>query len=276
MRHSSFAVLVIIGCNLAVPASATADVEINVDVAAPFTEDELHEAVRLRHSSNTDAVVVVAKLGNSHFVVSVNGRSQLVELTTGDQSSAARVVALVVVSLIVYDRPAASSRNDEKPPLAKLTRTTGPNRLRLSGLLTRDDNGYEFPILAAAASHPLSPHTNIVASAGIGKYDGYSTSRSLILPLRVGIEGQAGAAGIELGGQMLAYRENSCGAPEWGNAQSVYGAARVFLPISGSGKKLVAEVGGHLVLANLTTECKSASTYTSYGGWVGLGLDWPL
>ena len=276
MRHPNVAIAILLGCTLARSVPAAAGIEVYVDVAAPFTEDDLHEAVRLR-SPDTDAVVSVAKLGDDRFVVSVNGRAQLVELTGDDQSSATRVVALVVVSLIVDGHTAhAVAHDSESPPQTTLTRAPRPNRLRLSGLLTRDDNGYEFPVLNAAASHPLSAHANLVASVGIGKYDGYSTTSSLILPIRLGVEGRAGAAAIELGGQVLAYREESCGAPDWGNAQSVYGAAKVFLPISGGGKRLVAEVGGHLVLANLTTRCTSASTYTDYGGWVGLGLDWPL
>jgi hypothetical protein len=260
-------------------ADTGVDVDVDVDVAAPFDEDDLTEAIRLRHAEgDVDGAVRVARLGPDRFVVSVGDRAQIVELTTDDRAISARVVALVVVALIPVDRTTrVLPVEDEVPPLSKAPALEAPapkrRAYRMSVSFTRDDNGYEIPIVNAGGAYALSPHANVVATAGIGRYADYLDTNSLIMPVRVGIEGRAGAAGIEIGTQRLFYREDSCGAAEWGAAQSVHGVGRVFLPIAGN-KRLTAEIGGHMVVANDTTSCRSASNFTEYGGWVGFGVEW--
>jgi hypothetical protein len=259
----------------ATPASA--DVRVEVDPGAPFTENDLADAVMLRspRGGAGEVVIRVAKLGHDRLIVEVGGRTQLIELADRDRVASTRVVALVITSLLDDDR--------EKPP-APVVDTTAPAPSPAPGLLprrslavgtslTRDDNGYWIPLVNASLAYAVAPGARVVATGGLGRYDGYLGTSSLIVPLRLGVEGRAGAAAIELGAQLLAFREGSCGTGEWGSARSGYGAAKVFLPL-GARSRLVGELGGHYVLSNSVTTCNSASNYTSYGGWLGAGVEW--
>ena len=281
MTHRIVALAVLAGTTLvSSPAIADRDMngEVDVDLAAPFTEDDLTEALELRQADREgSAPVRVARLGSNRFVVSVGDRAQIVELTSDDRAASARVVALVVVALILDNpTPRDLPPDDEVPTLADGPAVEGPapggRAYRMSLSFTRDDNGYEIPILNAGGAYALTTNLSIVATAGIGRYSGYLDTSSLVMPIRLGVEGRAGAAGIEIGTQRLFYREDSCESAQWGAAQSVHGVARVFLPVGT--KRVTAELGGHLVVGNDTTRCNSASNYTSYGGWVGFGVEW--
>ena len=270
--------LILVGCTLSLASPAMANVELDVDVSAPFTEQDLHQAVELRHATegNPDVVIRVAKLDYHRYVVTVDDRSQLVELESRDHDASTRVVALVVVSMLMEQNRDLRSADDELPPLVEESVERGaPGHLSLhiSGSYTRDDNGYYIPFLNGGASYALTPHARLVATVGIGRYDGYLDTSSVILPIRLGVGGRAGAVGIEMGGELLKYREDSCGGSEWGSAKGVYGAAKVFVPL-GRSKRLVGELGGRFALANNPTDCNSAMNYTKYGGWIGVGMEW--
>ncbi len=275
MTHYTIALAILIGGALPSPP-AHADPAVDVDIDAPFTEDDLAAAIKLRHTDGVDRSVSVGRLSENRFVVTVGDRAQVVELTTDDRATSARVVALVVVALI----PTTSTRHDDDSPLAaptnsRATEAAGPSKLafRASLSFARDDNGYETPVVNLGGAYAISRHANIVASAGFARNNDYLDTSSILLPVRLGIEGRAGAAGIEIGTQRLIYRESSCGMGEWGAAQSVHGVSRLFIPIRGS-TQLTAELGGHLVVDENTTECRSASNFTAYGGWLGFGIEW--
>jgi hypothetical protein len=139
--------------------------------------------------------------------------------------------------------------------------------------LLRDDNGYALLFADLVAARRVSPHARLIGTLSFAQYDGYLDTRSAIFPMRVGFEGHAGAAAIEIGGEVVNYRETSCGAAEWGHAAGPYGAAKVFLPVT-SRARIVAELGGQFVGSVSPTMCNSAMNYTEYAGWIGAGLEW--
>jgi hypothetical protein len=258
-------------------ATARAGVRVEVDPGAPFTEEDLTDAVEIRTppaGPGNEVVVRVAKLGSDQLVVIVGDRSQVVTLPDRDRTSSSRVVALVVTSML-GDEPVAAAPPAAEPVIDELA---PPPRLRrwfyqASGSITRDDNGYWIPFVHLGAARTIAPNVRIVGSVGIGDYDGYLDTSSTLVPVRVGLEGRAGAAAIELGWQMINYRETSCLSAEWGHAESAYGAAKLFVPL-GQRTRIVGELGGHYVLGRVGTACNSATNYTAYGGWLGAGVEW--
>lgn len=279
----SFALTLLAPLALATAAPAAAGVRVEVDPGAPFTEPDLAGAVELRLGESAtvaagDIVVRVAKLGLNQLIVTVGERTQLVELPDRDRAATSRVVAQIVTGML--EAPAAAAQRDAEPPPPLPPTADGtvqpapaPRRHAVHAGLSygRDDNGYWVTLLNGGASWALAPSARLIATIGVGRNDAYLDTASLLVPVRVGIEGRAGATGIELGGHRLGYREDTCG--EWGAATGVYGAAKVFLPL-GARARLVGELGGHFVVSNDPTTCNSASNYTSYGGWMGANLEW--
>jgi hypothetical protein len=255
-------------------ATASAGVRVEVDPGAPFTEADLADAVEIRTADTGEVVIRVAKLGMDQLVVIVGDRSQVVTLADHDRAASSRVVALVVTAML---EPAAEA---DEPVVAEVTAAPAPapapgprTTFMAGGAITRDDNGYWIRLVNLAVARPLTPHARLVGTLGVGEYNGYLSQHAVLFPLRVGIEGRAGAAGIEIGGELINYRETGCGAAEWGHSTGVYGAGKVFLPI-GARSRIVGELGGHFVGSVAPTACNSGPNYTAYGGWLGAGLEW--
>ncbi len=253
---------------------ASADVLVEVDPGAPFTEGDLARAVDLRTPAATgDIVIRIARLGTDQLAVIVGDRSQVVTLPDRDRAASSRVVALVVTSMLDGSQVADA----EEPVIAEVTPPAPvPARrtwLQAGTTISRDDNGYWIPFVNVGVARALAPNLRLVGSLGLARHDGYLATSSVLVPVRVGVEGRAGAAAIELGAQVLNFRERSCGVPEWGDVKSAYGAAKVFAPL-GARSRLVGELGGHFAVGNEPTTCNSASNYTAYGGWLGAGIEW--
>ena len=97
-------------------------------------------------------------------------------------------------------------------------------------------------------------------------------------PVRLGIEGIAGALGIEIGASAT-YHATPCGGAQTGG---VYGVAHIYAPITAKAR-LVFEGGGYFVVAQYTTQsvdfdsmCFGPHVWQSYAGWMGAGLEWSL
>lgn len=278
-----------LGTLLAVGAvtPAHADVEIEVDPAAPFSKGELADAIRLRTIEPTDGAVTVTVHDGGTLTVTVNGQTRSVALHHQDRTSSTRVVALVITSMFDDGRRVdARSREpvlDDESPLPRVdssmrasARTNVPARGRgtlLIGTSMHREDAYAelIPLFNARLSYPVSRHVAAVATIGIGRFETYFATRSTLVPVRLGIEGRAGAVGLEIGAQRLHYRESTCSA--WGSNSSVYGVGRVYLPVSDK-IKIVGELGGHYVTSSNPVDCMSAPKYFEYGGWVGAGLEW--
>ncbi len=267
---------------LAVAAAPShAGVRVEVDPGAPFTEADLVDAVELRTPADagdgTEIVIRVAKLGMDQLVVIVGDHIQVVTLPDRDRTSSSRVVALVVTAMLDGGAPAGRpvAAEVDEPVIDELMPHQPARRTSLFAgtTITRDDNGYWIPFVNLGVARAVAPSVRLVGSLGLGQYDGYLDTHSVLMPLRVGLEGRAGAAAVELGGQMITFRESSCGAGQWGHAESAYGAAKIFLPL-GARSRIVGELGGHFVLSGSRTMCNSASNYTAYGGWLGAGVEW--
>ncbi|HUQ03644.1 MAG TPA: hypothetical protein VM261_14200 [Kofleriaceae bacterium] len=271
------------------PSVASAGVRVEVDPGAPFTEADLADAVEIRTaepqaaSAASDEVVIrVAKLGMDQLVVIVGDRSQVVTLDDHDRAASSRVVALVVTALLDDGRTVALGPTSvpavetAEPVIGEVAHAPAPlprTAFLGGGAITRDDNGYVIALANLGVARPIAPHVRLVGTLGFGQYDGYLNTHATLFPLRVGFEGGGRAAAIEIGGELVNYRESSCGAAEWGHATGVYGAGKVFLPV-GARSRIVGELGGHFVGSVAPTACNSGPNYTSYGGWLGAGLEW--
>jgi hypothetical protein len=258
--------------------SASAGVRVEVDPGAPFTEADLADAVEIRTPNGGGEVVVrVAKLGMDQLVIIVGDKSQVVTLPDRDRASSSRVVALVVTGMLdgeAVARPAADAGELMAPELAPPPRPRKPRTSYLTSFAwSRDDNGYVIPYLNLGAARVIAPNTRLVGTIGFAHFSGYLDTSSTIIPMRVGFEGHSGGAAIEIGGQIVNFRETSCGAAEWGLASSVYGVGKIFLPVNGR-TRIVTELGGHYGGTLTPTMCNSATNYTSYGGWFGAGVEW--
>lgn len=260
-------------------SDARADVRVEVDPGAPFTEADLADAVEIRMPEGGGEVVVrVAKLGMDQLVVIVGDKSQVVTLPDRDRAASSRVVALVVTGMMggegAAQRPVGAAPGDVVVPVAAAPRPLAHRTsFGVGTSLLRDDNGYALLFVDLVAARTLSPNTRLIGTLGLGQYREYLDTRSAIFPLRVGFEGHAGAAAIEIGGEVINYREVSCGGAEWGHAAGPYGAAKVFLPVA-TRARIVTELGGQFVRSVSPTTCNSAMNYTEYAGWLGVGLEW--
>jgi hypothetical protein len=266
-------------------ATASAGVRVEVDPGAPFTEADLVDAVEIRRAEDapSDEVVIrVAKLGMDQLVVIVGDRSQVVTLDDHDRAASSRVVALVVTAMLDDGRvvavgpSTAPAAPGEQPVIAEVAAPTR-REVRTSYLFgaayTRDDNGYNIPVLNLGVARPVSPNVRVVGTLGLGRYSGYLDTSSTLIPLRVGIEGRAGGAGVEIGGELTNYREATCNPPSWGMSTGLYGAAKVFLPTSAR-TRLVGELGGHYIGRVRETSCLAGPNFTEYGGWMGAAIEW--
>jgi hypothetical protein len=274
-----------------VPAVVSAEPTITLGPEVPFTAADLGDAVEMRGGSA--AVIRVTRDGDE-LIVQADDRSQVVEIVDDNPHDAARIVAMVVVALghdaavaapvapapaLAPAPPSASgpSMSAGSPAIA----STAPaparqhSRFDLRGTvgLMRDDGGTYAPTYIAGIGFELVPSTRVVASvmgaeiSGIGGVGG-------IMPLRLGLEGRAGALAVELG--MMFDPETDC-RDDRGVATGAYGAARVYVPLGRLDGKLTMEGGGYYA-RDVYAGCYNGDPvrYEVYAGYLGGGVVWPL
>lgn len=169
----------------------------------------------------------------------------------------------------------ADRQIDHEEPPAPIT--AAPQVPRLAARVTlghgRDDGGtYANPITAALA-YALAGHARVVASASLVHASGAGQPTTLV-PLRLGIEGRAGAAGLELGGFASLHRACS-GAPRAGGGG--YAGARVYVPVS-ERHDFVLEAVVHYALEQPGCYRPTMETVANdaYGAYAGAGIEWQL
>lgn len=150
---------------------ASADVLVEVDPGAPFTEGDLARAVDLRTPAATgDIVIRIARLGTDQLAVIVGDRSQVVTLPDRDRAASSRVVALVVTSMLDGSQVADA----EEPVIAEVTPPAPvPARrtwLQAGTTISRDDNGYWIPFVNVGVARALAPNLRLVGSLGLARH----------------------------------------------------------------------------------------------------------
>ncbi|MDX2089286.1 MAG: hypothetical protein SFX73_15635 [Kofleriaceae bacterium] len=258
------------------PAVAFASPTYAVGEAVPFTALQLEEAVVLRGDPRVD--VRVTRQGND-LLVEVGDARQVVAVNDTDPHGAARVVAMVVVALV---GDAASTPAFPPPsapaPAAGLTldhepRATGsPWSIRGTVGFARDDSGTFATPVTGAVSYRLAPFARLVGSVTYTRATAPLRDARFI-PLRLGLEGRAGALGVEIGG-MAAVHEGCTGSREVGKGG--YATGRIYLPVSPRAH-VVVEGGGYYMLEQ-AYGCDGMTTLSgeAYGGHLGGGVEWRL
>ncbi len=279
---------ILLGC-LAWPMVAAAGPVVVVDDDAPFTAEELNEAVQLRTPARRD--VRVTRDGDD-LVIEVGGAAQRVTIAADSSRDTARVIAMVIVALDGGDRdtPQEDGVDRETPAALASAHTTAAAptigsrwTARVTLGLGRDDGGtYTYP-LTGALSYAVSESARVVAS---GSLMGATAPRrgDRMVPIRLGAEGRAGAAGIELGGFVAAQQDCT------GSATAAYGgyvAGRVYLPFAPR-YRLVLEANAYYALRQaggcsmdgVSFDGLDRPTGTlyfdAYGGALGAGIEWQL
>jgi hypothetical protein len=253
-----------------VPSLAAAGPSYTVDPAVPFTAHDLAEAVQLRTDARPD--VRVTRVGDG-LLVEVGDAHQVVDVNAREPHDVARVVALVVVSLV--DATPAPVPSPEETPAA-LTTTAAPApapsrwSMRAAVGLSRDDGGTFATPLTGGLSYQLAPFARLAASVTYMKATAPRRDTG-VFPFRLGVEGRAGALGVELGAMMIPY--SSCGDGADGVGRGGYATGRVYLPLTARTHLLV-EAGGYYMLSQ-AYGCDDTMTLTgeAYGGHVGAGVE---
>jgi hypothetical protein len=258
-----------IALTLATATAATAGPTVTVTPDAPFTEQELGEALELRGSADLD--VRVSRTSDGRLVVTVGNQQTVIDPRDRDSRAAARVVAMVIVTL-ANDPRAVPPLDDEEPipTISSEVRRPSPYAFRVVGSWMRDDSGYTTKTVAGSLAFQVAPQVRLAASVGLGTIANRSSESEAVVPLRLGIEGRAGALGIELGGvSTLHYNPciNGVDAPSGG-----YGVVRVYLPTAK--RRVVIEGGGQYVIANSGSCDSEIALYQQYAGWLGAGVEW--
>jgi hypothetical protein len=265
---------------LGVASAAYAGPSVTVTPDAPFDEHALGEALALRIAD--DVVVHVSRDADGRLVVDVSGKRQIVDPQSLDPQSAARVVAMVVIALVEEPAPIVATA----PPGLTVAPVTAPiiipygtppqserrTSIRIVPSIMRDDSGYVTTFFSVAVARQISAHARLVATGGIGLVEGNSDSRTVV-PLRLGLEGIAGALGLELG--VFSTRGwSTCGSD---HASGLYGALRVKVPLTDRLRGLI-EGGGEFSLATsrIPVSCEEVMLvgWKEYAGWAGAGVEW--
>lgn len=261
------------------PGLATARPSITLEDAVPFTEDQLAEAIGLR-VADARAEVKVSRRAD-HLVVSVGDRSDTVAIASADPHANARTVAMMVVALAADEPAPAMVEGAGAPVVAPSTQATPA---RLSGFalagLARDDGGTFSQLLTGALAYHLAPSARVIGSVTLGEAT-VPRQDAFFLPVRLGVEGRAGAIGLELGGMVPVHRDCS------GSVTASYGGyvtGRIYVPLAPT-HRLVVEAGGYY-LANASycgeevvfgqVESELTSRHEAYGGHIGGGVEWAL
>jgi hypothetical protein len=284
---------VLVGC-LVWPQLASGEPVVVVDEAAPFSAQQLSDAVKLRVTPKGD--VRVTRNGNV-LVIEVGDASETVTIEEGDPREAARVVAMVIVALDGRaDRarlPDGDANDDETP--AVFASAAAPVQLTPSRWAVRATVGKilggsaasSFHPLSAAISYSLGEHSRVVASTSLIWNYGDPWPKEHYNPYRLGLEGRAGAIGLELGGFVA--RQSDCVAGDF-IAYGGYFGARVYAPMT-SRSSFVLEAMAYYAI-DQAYGCGDISVWriagpepmevygTQHGtkrdGWLGAGFEWQL
>jgi len=274
--------------SILIPALAAAGPSYTVDPAAPFTAHDLAEAVQLRTEARSDVRVTRVDDG---LLVEVDDTRQVVDVRSDDPHDAARVVALVVVSLVdAPPAPALAPPGSTETPAA-LTASVAPPpapsrwSLRAAIGMSRDDGGTISTPLTGAVSYQLATSARLVGSVTYMKATS-PTRGSMFVPMRFGVEGRAGALGVELGGILAPHATCNDGSML---GTGGYATGRVYLPVSERANVIV-EAGGYYMVEQAygcdvdpmqsDPDGFGERTYTlrgeAYGGHFGGGVEWRL
>lgn len=183
----------------------------------------------------------------------------------------------VTVTITVGDpakQPAAVLVESEEPP-APVVAPPEPQRFAARVTLGRgrDDGGTFSHPITGALSYAVAGSARIVASGSLMAASSPERD-STFVPLRLGLEGRAGAAGLELGGFVSLHRDCS-GEPRAGGGG--YTSGRVYVPMT-ERHDFVIEVTAHYAV--LQPYCSRPTMETvpgeGYGAYVGAGIEWRL
>jgi hypothetical protein len=268
---------------LAVHGAADARPTVVIDHDVPLDARELRDAIELRIEG--DLTIRITRAPSGAIIVDVGGRRETLDLGPEDPTAAARVVAMIAFALaldpVPVALPAPAPVLEQPPTITQVLPQVLPTmrsrfELRLVPIALQDDGRYTYALFTGSVAYRLSSHVNLVGTAGIGRMN-----EEKAFPFRFGIEGVAGALGLELGG-IVTQHSSACGSAQTGG---VYGAARIHIPVTPRAR-VVLEGGGYFVLtqpridfAEMTCSAplwQMPSAWQSYAGWVGAGVGWSL
>lgn len=256
-----------------VPGLAAAGPSYSVDPSAPFTAHDLAEAVQLRTDARKDIRVTRVEDG---LLVEVDDTRQVVDVRSDDPHDAARVVALVVVSLVEAPPPPVPPGSAEAPGVlaaaAPQVAAPSPWALRAAVGLSRDDGGTFSTPVTGAVSYQLASVARLVASVTYMKATA-PTRGSWIVPMRFGVEGRSGALGVELGGILAPHATCNDGSML---GTGGYATGRVYLPVSERTNVIVEASGYYMVQQAYGCDLTTTLTGEAYGGHFGGGVEWRL
>ena len=259
--------LLALACLAASASNAGARPSVTVVGDAPFSDRELGDALELRVAPD---LPVTISAEDGRLVIDVEGRRQVIDAPDGDSHSSARVVALVVMSLVGEPAPPAFAPPAVVPVVASGYRAAEPDRsrtFRIVPSILHGDGGYNSAIITASAAFHIAPSARVVGSIGYAReLASYGESG---VPIRLGIEGLSGTLGVELGG--FAMPIYSCDTTT--SKLGVYGTVHLYLPVSPRAR-VVIEGGGEYALSQAASACYGALSGDKYGGQLGLGGEW--
>lgn len=261
--------LLAIACLAASSSTVAARPSVTVVGEAPFSDRELGDALELRVAP--DLPVVISAGEDGRLIIEVEGRRQVIDAPDGDSHSSARVVALVVMSLVGEPAPPAFAPPAYAPAVASSyggAPTIDRRRtMRIVPSIVHGDGGYNSGFLTVAAAYHIAPSARVVGSIGYGReLTSYGESG---VPLKLGIEGLSGTLGVELGG--FAMPIFSCDTTT--SKLGVYGMVHLYIPVSARAR-VVIEGGGEFALSQAASACYGALSGDKYGGQLGLGGEW--
>lgn len=270
--------LLALACLAASSSTAGARPSVTVVGEAPFSDRELGDALELRVAP--DLPVVISAGEDGRLVIEVEGRRQVIDAPDGDSHSSARVVALVVLSLVGEPAPRAFAPPAYAVPVVAAQGGPGPSldrrrTFRIVPSIVHGDGGYNSGFLTASAALYIAPSARVVGSIGYGRElpssgDPGDGKRETGVPLKLGIEGLSGVLGVEIGG--FAMPIVSCDTTTTSKL-GVYGMVHLYLPVSARAR-VVIEGGGEFALSQAAASCYGALSGDKYGGQLGLGGEW--
>ncbi len=259
--------LLALACLVASSSVAGARPSVTVVGDAPFSDRELGDALELRIAP--DLPVVISKGEDGRLVIQVEGRRQVIDAPDGDSHSSARVVALVVLSLVGDPAPPPSVTPSSSEVIASAAPTDDRRRsFRLMPSIVHGDGGYNSTFVTASVAYRIAPAARLVGSIGIGR-GRFNDTDEVGVPLKLGIEGLNGVLGVELGG--FAMPIQACGGST--SKAGVYGTVHLYIPVSARAR-VVLEGGGEFALAEAASSCYGPLSGDNYAGQLGVGGEW--